>query len=90
MRDLTCPSVIISLSNSVVGSGCGFAVGRQLRAIGVVTKQCRALWRQGLHLGLVGKSPFSSVDQGSSFNLLNATGGPLTYTYIYIYVHTNR
>ena len=78
MRDLTCPSVIISLSNSVVGSGCGFAVGRQLRAIGVVTKQCRALWRQGLHLGLVGKSPFSSVDQGSSFNLLNATGGPLT------------
>ena len=82
MRDFACPSVIISVSNSVVGSGCGFAVGRQLRAIGVVTKQCRALRRQGL-FWIVWQSPFSSVDQGSSFFLLSATGGPLTHTSIW-------
>ena len=78
MRDLACPSVIISLSNSVVGSGCGFAVGRQLQAIWRGHKTVPGAVETGSPFWFGWQITFSSVDQGSSFNLLNATGGPLT------------
>ena len=77
MRDFAYPSVVIPASNSVVGSGCGFAVGRHLRAIGVVTKQCRALRRQGL-IWIGWQSPFLQLIRDHPFFLLSATGGPLT------------
>ena len=77
MRDFAYPSVVIPASNSVVGSGCGFAVGRQLRAIGVVTKQCRALRRQGL-IWIGWQSPFLQLIRDHPFFLLSATGGSLT------------